>query len=60
MLRGVKRNALEHERDKANDRLRDASRRFERARLELDAAIHEAAIAGERVRLAKALKESTK
>lgn len=60
MARGVRRNALEHERDKANDRLRLARRRFERARLELEEANQAAAAAGERVRLAAALKESTK
>ncbi|HKZ73178.1 MAG TPA: hypothetical protein VJ011_03890 [Steroidobacteraceae bacterium] len=60
MPRGVKRNALELERDQANDRLRDAQRWFERARLELEHAIQAAAIAGERVRFAQALKERNK
>jgi hypothetical protein len=44
----------------ANNWLRDARRRFERARLELDEATKAAAVAGERVRLVRALKGSMK
>lgn len=60
MPRGVKRSALELERDQANNRLRDARRRFERARLELEEANAAAAAAGERVRFAQLFKEQIK
>lgn len=60
MPRGVKRTALELERDEASNRLRDARRRAQRAALELEQAIEAVAIATERVRFAAALSEAQK